>query len=54
MAKSTTYKRFTLTRFVCEDTCRIYWDWKLQEFTKSKKKRGRRRRLVSSTFPKDV
>ena len=52
-SRKVTFSHYCLTKFVCEDTRRIFYDWKLTEFPKPKKKRGRRRRLVKSHFPKE-
>ena len=52
-SKKATFSCYCLTRIVCEESRRIYYDWKLTEFPKPKKQRGRRRRLVKSTFPKE-
>ena len=51
--KSATYVAYVLKKHVCEDSRRIYYDWVPVELEKPKKRRGRRRRLVTSTFPKE-
>lgn len=47
-----TYVAYVLKKHVCEDSRRIFWDWVPVELSKPKKRRGRRRRLVTNTFPK--